>query len=59
MSGRMRVEKAKRIDGLVDAAVRGELDETQTLRLCTECPDLVTLALLAARKRIAELQQKP
>lgn len=52
----MRPGTAKSVAGLVDAAVRGELDQAQTLRLCTECPELVTLALLAAGKRIAELE---
>jgi hypothetical protein len=46
--------KAKSVDGLVDAAVRGELDEAEALRLCKQSPELVTLALLAAAKRIAE-----
>ncbi len=57
MSWGMHAERVKSIDELVDAAVRGELNEAQTLRLCAECPELVTLALLAAEKRIAELQQ--
>jgi transposase len=48
--------KANSVDALIDAAVRGELDEAEALRLCKECPELVTLALLAAAKRIAELQ---
>jgi hypothetical protein len=52
----MRAGTAKSPDALIDAVVRGELDEAQTLRLCTECPELVTLALRAAGKRIAELQ---
>jgi len=41
-------------EALIEAAVRGELDEAEALRLCQECPDLVTLALLAAARRIAE-----
>jgi len=52
----MQPGTAKSVDALIDAVVRGELDEARTLRLCTECPELVTLALLAAGKRIAELQ---
>ncbi len=52
----MQPGKAKSIDGLVDAAVRGELDAAEALRLCRRSPELVTLALLAAAKRIAELQ---
>jgi len=30
------------------------LHQGEALRLCKECPELVTLALLAAAKRIAE-----
>jgi len=41
-------------EALIEAAIRGELDQAQMRRLCRECPDLVTLALLAATKRIAE-----
>ncbi len=52
----MQPGKAKSVDGLVDAAVRGELDAAEALRLCRRSPELVTLALLAAAKRIAELQ---
>jgi transposase len=52
----MQPGKAKSVGALIDAAVRGELDEGEALRLCRECPELVTLALLAAGKRIAELQ---
>ncbi len=55
----MKPGTAKSVDALIDAVVRGELDEAQTLRLCTESPELVTLALLAAGKRIAELQGQP
>lgn len=43
-------------EALIEAAVRGELDEAEALRLCQECPELVTLALLAAAKRIAGLE---
>jgi len=50
----MQPGKANSVDALIDAAVRGELDEAKTLRLCKQCPELVTLALLAAAKRIAE-----
>ncbi len=35
-------------------AVRGELDQARVLRLRKECPEIVTLALLAEAKRIAE-----
>ncbi len=50
----MQPRKAKSVGALIDAAVRGELTKAQALRLCKECPELVTLALLAAAKRIAE-----
>ena len=50
----MRPGKAQSVHGLVDAAVRGELNEAEALRLCKQCPELVTLAWLAAAKRIAE-----
>jgi hypothetical protein len=46
--------KAKSAEALIDAAVRGELDEAEALRLCKKCPELVTLDLPAAAKRIAE-----
>lgn len=52
----MQPGKANSVDALIDAALRSELDEAEALRLCKECPELVTLALLAAAKRIAELQ---
>ena len=50
----MQPGTAKSAGALIDAAVRGELDQEEALRLCKECPELVTLALLAAAKRIAE-----
>jgi len=46
--------KGSAAETLVQRAVRGELDESQVLKLCKECPELVTLALLAAVKRITE-----
>ena len=52
----MQPGKAKSADALIDAAVRGKLDQAKALRLCKKCPELVILALLAAAKRIAELQ---
>jgi hypothetical protein len=54
----MQPGKAKSAGALIDAAVRGELDEAKALRLCKECPELVTLALHAAAKRIADLQRQ-
>jgi len=50
----MQPGTAKSAAALIDAAVRGELDQQEALRLCKECPELVTLALLAAAKGIAE-----
>jgi hypothetical protein len=50
----MQPGKAKSAGALIDAAVRGELDQGEALRLCRECPEVVPLALLAAAKRIAE-----
>ena len=46
--------KAKSADALIDAVPRGEMGEAQALRLCKQWPEIVTLALLAAAKRIAE-----
>ena len=43
-------------DFLIQAALRGVLTETQARRLVKEDPEVVALALLAASKRIAELQ---
>ena len=56
----MRPGKANSIttETLIAAAVRGELDEAQALRLCQENPEVVALALLAAARRIAELQSQ-
>ena len=56
MSWGMQPGTAKSVHGLVDAAVRGELEEAEALRLCQQSPELVSLALLAAAKRIAQLQ---
>ena len=42
------------VDGLIAAAVRGELEASQVLSLCRECPEVVALALLTAGRRIAE-----
>ena len=58
MRWRMRPGKAKSAAarGLVEAALRGELTEKQARRLTNENPEVLALALLAASKRIAELQ---
>ena len=50
----MEPRKAKSVAALIDAAVRGELDQARMLRLCSDAPELITLALLGAGKRIAE-----
>ena len=47
---------SKATDGLIQAALRGALTETQARRLSRQDPEIVVLALLAASKRIAELQ---
>ena len=50
----MRPGKAKAMSAkaLVEAALRGELTEAQARRLYKLGPEVVTLALLAAAKRI-------
>ncbi len=55
----MQPGTAKSVDALVDAAGRGELDEAEALQRCRQSPELFILALLAAAKRIAELQRRP
>lgn len=52
----MRPGKAKNAaaQGLVEAALRGELTEKQARRLANENPEVLAFALLAASKRIAE-----
>ncbi len=50
----MQSGKAKSVGALIDAAVRGELSRAQVLRLCKDNPEVITLALLGAAKRIAE-----
>ena len=50
----MQPGKAKSVGALIDAAVRGKLSRAQALRLCKDNPEVITLALLAAGKRIAE-----
>ena len=47
---------SKATDGLIQAAPRGTLTQTQARRLANENPEVLALALLAASKRIAELQ---
>ncbi len=55
----MQPGTAKSVDALVDAAVRGELDQAEALQRCRQSPELFILALLAAAKRIAQLQGRP
>lgn len=50
----MQPGKAKSVRTLIDSAVCGELSRAQALRLCKDNPEVITLALLAAGKRIAE-----
>ena len=52
----MQPGKAKSVEALIDEALRGKLTETQARWLYKQGPEVVTLALLAASKRIAELQ---
>ena len=55
----MQLRKAKSVEALIEAAVRGELGEKEVRLLCEQAPELITLAFLAAGKRIAELQGPP
>ena len=50
----MRPRKAKSAEGLIEAVVRGELDEVQALRLCNECPEVVVSALTKRLRKYAE-----
>jgi transposase len=52
----MQPGKAESVGAIIDAAVRGKLSRAQALRLCKDHPEVVTLALLAAGQRIAELE---
>ena len=52
----MRPGTAKRLDAIIDAALRGQLDDTHARRLHDLGPEAVALAMLAASQRIAELQ---
>ncbi|MBL8878430.1 MAG: hypothetical protein JNG88_04850 [Phycisphaerales bacterium] len=47
---------AEAIEALIAALQRGEFDEAAARRLYTLGPDAVALALLAATRRISELQ---
>ena len=50
----MRPGTARTVDAIIDAALRGELDETRARQLHALGPEAVALALLATSKRIAE-----
>ena len=52
----MRPGTAKRLDAIIDAALRGQLDDAHARRLHDLGPEAVALAMLAASQRIAELQ---
>lgn len=52
----MQTAQVQSVDELVEAAVRGELSDHAGRALCRQAPELILLALLAAGKRIAELQ---
>ena len=52
----MRPGTAKRLDAIIDAALRGQLDDAHARRLHDLGPEAVALALLATSQRIAELQ---
>ena len=54
----MRPGTAKARQTLIDDALRGELTETKAKLLYELGPEAVTLALLAASRRIAQLQSK-
>jgi transposase len=56
----MRPGKAKSVaaEQLIAAAVRGEMDQAAARRLYAFGPEVVTLALLAAARRICELQAR-
>ena len=52
----MRPGTAKTLHAIITAALRGQLDESHARRLHHLGPEAVALAMLAASKRIAELQ---
>jgi len=61
-----RTASRRSVEQLVQRAVRGELQAADLATLCQDSPELVSLALLAAAKRIAEqntrladLEQRP
>ncbi len=52
----MATSTAAELQGIIDAALRGELNQATSRRLHGFGPEAVSIALLAASKRIAELQ---
>ncbi len=54
MQGVMRPGTARTVEAIIDAALRGELDETRVRQLHALGPEAVALALLATSKRIIE-----
>ena len=54
----MPVSDDHTVDALVSAALRGELTDAQARRLARQGVEIVTLALLAAGKRIAEQEAR-
>ncbi len=54
----MQAGTAKSVSALVEAAVHGDLSSAQLLRLCKDNPEVITLALLAAGRRIGEQDKR-
>ena len=54
MQSAMRPGTARTLEAIVNAALRGKLDETCARRLHDLGPEAVALAMLAASKHIAE-----
>ena len=50
--------KGKSVGALIDAAALGELSRAQALRLCRDHPEVITLALLAAGRRVAQQEAR-
>jgi hypothetical protein len=54
----MKPGMAKTLNAIIDAALRGDLDETHARRLHPLGPEAVALAMLAASKHIAEQEAR-
>jgi transposase len=52
----MAARTSAQLQAIINAALRGALTQAQARRLANENPEVLALALLAASKRIAELQ---